>query len=105
MTDPFAQATADTFAVLGVSAFYTPVGGSAQDVRVLVEEDIDQIGEHGEVVHYAVIVDVSRATVDEPAFGDSIEINDTDSPHDGRTFQVREAIERDSYRTRVAVDG
>jgi len=109
MADPFASTTAEALALLGVSADYTPSGGSAIATTVIVDEDLGTYAEYEQLQEADQVVTVLRADagnvngVGEPAPGDTIAITDPDSPFNGTTFAVREERERDAYVSHLVV--
>lgn len=101
MADPFAEATADISASMGVSAVYTPVVGAEMTIRVIRADNVEGVGEYGHIIHYGIVFDIDRADVDGPVNGDVIAVNgDTQE-----VFTVQEVIEQDEYMSKVAVRG
>jgi len=101
--------TADALEIVGVSAVYTPAGGTGIETRVVIDESLDAFGQderlhEGEVLMSVLRTDAGAVNgVGTPDNGDTIEITDPDSQFNGQTFTVHEARERDGYVSRVVV--
>jgi len=96
--DPFAAMDAEILATLGTAAFYTPAGRSTRSIQVAREDNVEGVSEHGQVLHFGTVFDIAREDIDEPAKGDTIQIDRTQ-------WTVHEIVERDQYMTRVSVRG
>lgn len=61
-----AQGAADIFAALGTPATYTPPGGSAVDVTVIIDHDVEVIGEYAQMSDRRTVISIQLSEVQAP---------------------------------------
>jgi len=83
MSDPFATVTADTLSILGVSAVFKPQSGSDIDTNVVIDTDVESVGDQVHVAEDSVVLLARRADVGIPAPGDIFTVDGSDYTVDG----------------------